>query len=351
MYFSSCLFRKVLFLCIRNLFYIDIDNTRNNFSVSKFFEGLLLLLSEFFFYPLLGRARFRDWCWAAIRLSYRPEPSGHTVHEEVDGLDIGGQHGRRFVLLRHTHRLHRPPYPICTNRGGNVRHRCEGGWARPRLFLGTSFREGGYRCRELNAESCGVVGIPLMIRPLRRTYVVVVRKTDELLCGGHKWVSRFEAPCICTRWTGERRVEQVSRRRPRDSVAPLRRSSAGWMPARIGRLSACVGRRHPVTNRKASLMVESIRQVWALRHQTGEQYSAVECTVPGLGWLFAMLLLQHPNQSQQAASWVRWVMSASCEVTRGVGDTWATCPTLLRDIWARSRRAGFRCWSWLSAHS
>ena len=50
-------------------------------------------------------------------------------------------------------------------------------------------------------------------------------------------------------------------RHPRDSVAPLRRSSAGWMPARIGRLSACVGRRHPVTNRKASLMVESIRQV------------------------------------------------------------------------------------------
>ena len=28
---------------------------------------------------------------------------------------------------------------------------------------------------------------------------------------------------------------------PRDSVAPLRRSSAGWMPARIGRLFADVG--------------------------------------------------------------------------------------------------------------
>jgi len=41
----------------------------------------------------------------------------------------------------------------------------------------------------------------LMIRPLRRTYVVVVRKTDELLCGGYKWVSRFEAPCTSTRWT------------------------------------------------------------------------------------------------------------------------------------------------------
>jgi len=43
-------------------------------------------------------------------------------------------------------------------------------------------------------------------------------------------------------------------------------------------------------------------------------------------------------------------VSASCEVTRGVGDTWATCPRLLRGIWARSRSAGFRCWSWLSAH-
>ena len=38
-------------------------------------------------------------------------------------------------------------------------------------------------------------------------------------------------------------------RRPRDSVAPLRRSSTGWMPARIGRLSAGVGRKHPVTIR------------------------------------------------------------------------------------------------------
>jgi len=65
-----------------------------------------------------------------------------------------------------------------------------------------------------NAESCGVVRplcIPLKIRPVRRTYVVVVRKTDELFCGGYKWVSRFEAPYICTRWTGEHWVEQMSR--------------------------------------------------------------------------------------------------------------------------------------------
>ena len=43
-------------------------------------------------------------------------------------------------------------------------------------------------------------------------------------------------------------------------MAPLGRSSAGWMPARIGRLSAGVGRRHPVTIRKASLMAGSMRR-------------------------------------------------------------------------------------------
>jgi len=40
---------------------------------------------------------------------------------------------------------------------------------------------------------------------------MVVRWTDEMLYGGYKWVSRFEAPCVCTRWTGERRVAKMSR--------------------------------------------------------------------------------------------------------------------------------------------
>jgi len=44
-----------------------------------------------------------------------------------------------------------------------------------------------------------------MIRPLRRTYVVVVRKSDELLCGEYKWVSQFEVPCICTHAGGASR--------------------------------------------------------------------------------------------------------------------------------------------------
>ena len=104
----------------------------------------------------------------------------------------------------------------------------------------------------------------------------------------------FEVSCICTRilsittkiskrwqWRASAewsRCPGSKARRPKDSVAPLRRSSAGWMLARMRRLSACVGRRHPVAIRKASLMAGSIKRVWALRHQAGAQYSAVECT-------------------------------------------------------------------------
>jgi len=102
-----------------------------------------------------------------------------------------------------------------------------------------------------------------------------------MLCSGCKWVSWFEAPCVCIRWGVSAKWSRCPGSmawRARDSVAPLRWSSAGWMPARIGRVSAGVGCRHPVTIRKASLMAGSMRRVWALRHQTGAQYSAVECS-------------------------------------------------------------------------
>ena len=38
--------------------------------------------------PLLGRTRSRGKYWTAIPLSHRPEPSGHTVHGEVDGWTL-----------------------------------------------------------------------------------------------------------------------------------------------------------------------------------------------------------------------------------------------------------------------
>ena len=61
-------------------------------------------------------------------------------------------------------------------------------------------------------------------------------------------------------------------RRARYSVAPLRRSSAGRMPA-----SAGVGRRHPVTIRKASLMPGSIRR--------GMSTAAPERSTVLCGWM------------------------------------------------------------------
>jgi len=65
-----------------------------------------------------------------------------------------------------------------------------------------------------------------------------------------------------------RRCSGSIARRARDSVALFRRSSVGVIPARTKRLSIGFGRRHPVTNRRASCMVLSTRRVCLLRHQT-----------------------------------------------------------------------------------
>ena len=67
-------------------------------------------------------------------------------------------------------------------------------------------------------------------------------------------------------------------RQLRDSMTCLQRSSAGRIPARMGRLSNGVGRRHPVTTRSVSLIAVSMMRLCTLRHQTGAQYSAVEYT-------------------------------------------------------------------------
>jgi len=104
-----CMTKNKFSLIENPLFNFEQINATNN----KYFHKpkvLLHLLNELY-YPLLGRARFRGRCWATIRLFHRPEPSGRAVHGEANGLDIGGQHGRRFVFLRHTHRPQRRPYP------------------------------------------------------------------------------------------------------------------------------------------------------------------------------------------------------------------------------------------------
>jgi len=73
------------------------------------------------------------------------------------------------------------------------------------------------------------------------------------LCGGYKGCLDLRRHAfaldgqVSAEWS---RSPGSMARRARDSVAPLQRSWAGWMPARIGRLSAGVGRRHPDTIRK-----------------------------------------------------------------------------------------------------
>jgi len=134
----------------------------------------------------------------------------------------------------------------------------------------------------------------------------------------------------------------------RDSVAPLRRSSADWMPARIRRLSAGVGRRHPVTIRKASLMAGSMRRVWALRHQTGAWYSAVECTRARVTVRKVVAPAPQPDPASRLRSATRdvgflrsdsrcrWYVSGLSNVT----------PSYL----GSEQKGRFHCWSWLSAH-
>ena len=94
-------------------------------------------------------------------------------------------------------------------------------------------------------------------------------------------------------------------RRDGDSVAPSWRNSAGWMPARIRRFSVGLGRKYPVSVRKASLMTESMRQVWALRHQTWAQYSAVEWTRTKVAVLNVVAPAPQPKPARHPKSAMR----------------------------------------------
>jgi len=148
---------------------------------------------------------------------------------------------------------------------------------------------------------------------------VVVKWTDELFCSGYKWVSQFETLCICTRCTGER-LSEAGVQAPWHSVLEtvwLHCDEATRLDAcEDGKVFCCCRTQASVTIRKALLMAGSIWWVWALQHQT--EHSTLQLNVPGLGWLFTTLLLQHPSQSQQAASRVQHVMSAFCEVTQAL---------------------------------
>ena len=67
------------------------------------------------------------------------------------------------------------------------------------------------------------------------------------------------------------------------------------MPARIGKSSVGVGRKHPATMRKVSLRMLSKRRVCVLRYQTGVQYSAVEETKERAEMRNVLASASHPD--------------------------------------------------------
>ena len=122
--------------------------------------------------------------------------------------------------------------------------------------------------------------------------------------------------------------------RARDSVAPLRWSPAGLLPASMWRLSAGVGRRHPVTIRKASLMAGSIWRVWAPDRR------AVLCGWMDQNWWVLVRWVQRSVSTWDAVhlhsvdgwAWTdellrgrcKWVsrFEAPCIRTRWTGERW-----------------------------
>jgi len=131
-------------------------------------------------------------------------------------------------------------------------------------------------------------------------------------------------------------------RRPRDSVSPLRRSSAG--------LDACEDskvvrwcRTQAFSHNSQGVVDGSVSEAGVSTAAPGR--SAVFCCWVDQDYKMAVrnVVALAPQPEPASRLEVRRVMSTFCEVTQGVGNTWATYPMLLRDIWARSRRAGFRC--------
>jgi len=123
------------------------------------------------FSPLLGRTRSQGRCWAANGSSQ----SGRAIHGEVDGLDIGRQHGQQFDLLRHTHRPQKWPYHLCKHerkRLTPVQKRLN----RTHAVLGRAIPRGWVRDESTAFRSVlQPFHSPSVIRPERYTSFIVVR--------------------------------------------------------------------------------------------------------------------------------------------------------------------------------
>ena len=150
---------------------------------------------------------------AAIRLSQHPEPSGCALHGKVDGLDIGGRHGRQFALLRHTHKPQRAIRHLCQQerkRPTPVQRRL----SRTPAALEKAIPGGWVLVSGMKGRSLVVLSKHSSFHRWSAQSPALLLSSDQLMscfCAGCNWMSPFERPCIPTRWTGERWVEQTSR--------------------------------------------------------------------------------------------------------------------------------------------
>ena len=154
------------------------------------------------YYPLLGPTWSRRRCWAAIQLSDHPEPSGRVVHE-VHGLNSSAPHSQAAEAAIPCLCKQERKCPTPVRRRLSWTH---ASWKGHSTRVGADVGDESTDSRSVLRQ----LRTPSVIRSERRTSVVV-RWIDELLCGGYNWVSQFEMPCIITRWTGERWVEQMYR--------------------------------------------------------------------------------------------------------------------------------------------
>ena len=275
----------------------------------------------------------------------------------------------------------------CVNNSRNVQHPWAGGWAGPTLSVAQpgTFLQGGsvtwcpcdcsFRLSPNNWNWCKVpVKIlasvlrkgPWVLRPHSGCDTASVsamlfqeggpgRKVRRLVV--HSNLSAFQpllflsSDELISCWADGQASTQWSRcqgsmgQRIRDTVARLRRSSVGW------RKIVCWCRTQESSHSLQGAVNGRVNKAGV--NTSASDMSAVICCSMNQDKVTVRSVVAPASQPepQQAASRMQCVMSTFCEVTRGVGGTWATCLTLLRGIWAWRRRAGFRCCGWFSARS
>jgi len=172
------------------------------------------------------------------------------------GLETFEQQHIDVAVAKRTrrHQQRNQPHPTITRQGsactvcGRVCASAFGLRSHMRRHKETHWAASSSNRRTTKRERCRCRGIKYGARSVFQTLRIpstsVVLPRAPHFCGcyhvnrwvvrvAYKWMSRFEMPCIPTRWTGERCVEQMSRLQARNlgrraGEAPLKSSSPPW---------------------------------------------------------------------------------------------------------------------------